>query len=306
MRILFAGTPEIAIPSLKKLYENNYNIVGVLTSPDKPNKRGKLTQCPIKELALSLSLDVYTPHKIDDKFNQTIKELELDLLVVFAYGKIFPESFLSLFKKGGINIHPSLLPKYRGPSPLVATILSEDEFYGITIQELALKMDSGDILLQEKYPLQNETAKELTEIVAEKSPELLIQIMQRIEKGTLNPIPQNHEEATYCHLIKKEDGIIDWNKSANLISKEIRAFQPWPGSKTTINGKTLFLRNAIPNLATSEEKPGTILSVTKDNIVIQTGDGTLEIKTLQWENRKELSVKDFLNGYKLQKNMRME
>jgi len=305
MRILFAGSPGIAVPSLKALVENlNFTVAGLLTNPDSPRGRsGKTepTECAAAAAVLSgNSIPVFKPEKLDSEFRSRIAALKPDMLVSFAYGKIFGPKFLSLFPMGGINIHPSLLPKYRGPTPIPAAILNRENETGITIQYLAEQMDCGDILVQEVMALSGrETTASLSLIMAKKAAELLPPVLLGISAGTIKAKTQDHSGATYCNLIKKDDGIINWQQSAGEIDARIRAFNPWPLSWTKHGEQQLFILKAEPlkNINIIPVPPGWVLG--KDNnkgIMIQTGDGVLAVGELQYRSRKALEWKVFLNG----------
>ena len=264
MKILFAGTPAIAVPVLKAL-SDNHQVSGVLTNPDRPaGRKNTLTSSPVKVCALERAIPVYQPEKLDERFISFLKEEGFDTLITFAFGKIFKKDFLDIFTNGAFNIHPSLLPRWRGPAPINAAILAGDTVTGITIQKMALKMDTGDIALQIPFPLEGtESAPELTEFVAAKSALLIPGFLKALEADSLNYTAQNEAKATYCHMLKKEDGIIDWHESAVSIDRKIRAYQPWPGSCTTMGGKTIAITQA--SLYTGEDvkagECGTVLGV---------------------------------------------
>ncbi|RKX82640.1 MAG: methionyl-tRNA formyltransferase, partial [Spirochaetes bacterium] len=233
MRILFAGTPLFAVAPLEKINKNHF-ICGVLTSPDKPvGRKRKLTVSPVKRKAEELNLRVFQPDKINEEFYSTVKGLKADILVVVAFGKIFKRSFVDIFPRGGINLHPSLLPKYRGPSPIPAAILNGDSETGVTVQTLTDRVDSGDILGQLSYKLSGkETTGALAEILSEQGSRLIEDVLENIEKNNLLPAAQDESKATYCGKIKKEDGLILWDKSAVAIDRMVRAYAPWPGGYT--------------------------------------------------------------------------
>jgi len=335
MRILFAGTPAIAVPSLEAIAAmsgggEGFVLAGLLTRADSPRGRSgkpEPTECALAaERFSSNPIPLLKPEKLDGAAREQTAALNADLLVSFAYGKIFSPQFLALFPLGGINIHPSLLPQYRGPTPIPAAILNRETETGITIQRLAPEVDSGDILLQETVPLNGrETTASLSETMAKKAAELLPVALRGIAGGTLTARPQNHRAATYCSLIKKEDGLIDWGRSAAEIDAQIRAFDPWPLSWTTHGELQLFvlkaqalenteaflkadasalpgkspagLAKASPSFLLQRPLAGRVLG--KDNnkgILVQTGEGILAISELQYRTKKALVWKDFLNG----------
>jgi len=304
MRILFAGTPDIAVPSLRALAEH-HEIAGVLTNPDTVQGRGhKLQFSPVKEAALELNLPVYQPAKLNSLFFDEIRDKGAEILICIAYGKIFPQSFLDLFPRGGINLHPSRLPDLRGPSPLNSIILRGDSETSITVQTLAREMDSGDILLQIPLLLDpRETTESLTRRVSEMGGECLLQVLKSMEDKTLAPVPQDHSKATFCRLIGKNDGKIDWHQNAEKIDCLVRAYTPWPHGFTFLNGLRLNILEAEPYRGDftpgKEPVPGEVAGLDKKaGILIQTGEGLLAVTRLQLQSKKALDYKSFLNGTK--------
>jgi len=309
VRILFAGSPVIAVPALESIAAmsgggEDFILVGLLTRADSPKGRSgtpEPTECAAA--AQQFSIPILKPEKLDSAIHEQIMALKPDLLVCFAYGKIFSPQFLSLFPLGGINIHPSLLPRYRGAAPIPAAIINREPVTGITIQRLAAEMDSGDILVQETVPLSGrETTAGLSETMAKKAAEILPATLRGIAGGTLRARPQDHRAATYCSLIKKEDGLIDWNRGAAEIDAQIRAFDPWPLSWTMHGETPLFILKAEAledgdNTAGSHVVPGCVLGKDKKKgILIQTGGGILAVSKLQYQTKKALEWQAFLNG----------
>ncbi len=299
LKVLFAGTPEMAVPSLIAVAQE-FSIVGVVTAPDQEVGRGrKLLPSPVKQKALELNLTVLTPQKLDGTVREQVKSLAPDILVVVAFGKIFGPKFLSLFPMGGINLHPSLLPKYRGPSPIPEAILQGDSETGITIQKLVLQMDAGPILLQEVIPLNGtETTASLTALCAERGAALLVQALKGIETGTVKEVPQDERKATYCKLLTKEDGRISWHLPATQIERMVRAYDPWPTAWTLYRGEMLkILKASVFHPSIKGEREGKVIGVDKGKgILVQTGEGILAIHTLQLQSRKALDFTSFLNG----------
>jgi len=297
MTILFAGTPEIAVPCLEALAAACHR-VEVLTNPDAPAGRsGKLAPPPVKVKALELGLTVHQPAKLDQSARQPL-EGRFDLLVSFAYGRIFGPLFLGMFPAGGLNVHPSLLPRWRGPSPLSAAILARDAHTGISVQRLALGMDEGDVVVRCVRPLDGtETTASLTAWAAQEAPSLLVQAVAALADGSADARPQEGE-ASYCRLVAKDDGRLDWSLSAADLDARIRACDPWPGAFTTWDGQRLTVRQSrLVPVAPSGQAPGTVVSVDKSNgILIQTGDGLLAVGELQLPARKSLDFRSFLNG----------
>jgi len=305
LRILFAGSPGIAVPSLEAAIApggGGFEFAGLLTNPDSPRGRSgrpEPTECAAALRRLSPSAPILAPEKLDEAARGAVEALRPDLLVSFAYGKIFGPKFLALFPLGGINIHPSLLPKYRGPTPIPAAIINRERETGITVQKLAEEMDSGDILAQEAVPLDGrETTASLGETMAHRAAELLPAVLAGIAAGTLRATPQDHGAATYCSLIAKEDGVIEWRRSAAEIEARIRAFTPWPLSWAMHRETELFIlrAEALENTCNSGA-PGQVLGKDRDKgILVQTGNGILAASELQYRARKALDWKAFLNG----------
>ena len=303
MRIVFAGTPELAVPALRQI-SARYTVCGVLTGTDKAAGRGKqLAASPVKAAAVELGLNLYQPVKFDKAFCETIAALEPELLVVVAYWKIFPSSFLAIFPGGGINLHPSLLPAFRGASPIPAAILSGASRWGITVQQLALEMDAGDILLQESFPLEgHETTESLMKASGEHGAGMLVKVIGELEAGRAKGVPQDHQAATYCSLIRKEDGVIDWQEPAAVIDRKIRAFFPWPKAFTFFRGKRLVIHAAslyAGHIETAGVSPGTIMALDKKTgLLVQTGSGVLAITKMQLQAKKTVDYRAFANGQK--------
>jgi methionyl-tRNA formyltransferase len=313
LRILFAGSPTIAVPSLKALSEmelegKGVSLAGVLTNADRPRRHGQAE--PTDVSAAASALDVMRrerglapiiqlkSEKLDAGAREAVAALEPELLVSFAYGRIFGPRFLALFLLGGINIHPSLLPKYRGASPIPAAILNREKETGICIQKLAAEMDSGDIIASLRIELSGrETTASLSEKVSEKAALLLHELLSDFGPKAAAARPQEGE-AVYCSEIKKEAGLIDWNKSAAEIDAQIRAYTPWPLSFTRRGKDTLIILEAdsVASQAEASAPPGMVLGTDSRGILIQTVDGILAVKRLQWQTKKALDWKAFCNG----------
>lgn len=304
-RILFAGTPEMAVPSLRRL-RTDHNLVGVLTAPDRQKGRGRsLVPSPVKAAAQELGLQVVQPPRLNAEARRLVAALRPEVLVVVAYGRIFGPKFLDLFEQGGVNLHPSLLPRHRGPSPIPAAILAGDQETGITVQRLALEMDSGNILAQTHIPLDGtETTSSLTQRVAEEGAELLSRTIADLETGRVEERVQDPDAASYCRLIEKKDGEIEWTQSAAQIERMSRAYNPWPGAftffkeqKLTLWKTTVYGGGEIAPPAAEQPPAGTVLGVDKGwGILIQTGDGALAVERLQLQSRSVTDWKSFLNG----------
>ena len=312
MRILFAASPDIAVPSMVAVSEMegvNFTLAGILTNPDsKRGRRGTLEPTEISSAATELdkarrgkglpSITQIKPEKLNEKARALVAALAPDLLISFAYGRIFGPRFLSLFPLGGINIHPSLLPKFRGAAPIPAAILAREGETGICIQCIAPEMDCGDILMEERFPLTgSETALSLSQEVSIKAAKLLRELLLDFEAKVKTARPQQGK-AIYCSQMKKEDGLINWNKSAADIDAQIRAYTPWPLSFTFRGNDRLFILEAEPlkDPTKALELPGTVLNADKQGIFIQTGEGILSVKKLQWQAKKAIDWKAFCNG----------
>ncbi len=308
MRILFAGTPSLAVPSLEKA-AHAHEVVGVLTSPDQPSGRGRATASPpVKDAAQRLGLRVLQPPKLDPAFLEEVRALAPDLLVVAAFGKIFRKSLLDLFPFGGINVHPSLLPRHRGPSPISAAILAGDRETGVSIQKIALKFDTGDIFAQEVFPLKgDESTAGLTDALALVGARLLETVLAGFSSGQA-PVAraQDDSQATYSHTLTKEDGMVRWEEPAEVIERKVRAFDPWPRAATTRGGETiLLLKSHVYPVTLGEdqdrpetEMPGTVRAVDRGHgLLVRTGQGILAVERLQQQFKKPMDWRSFVNGH---------
>lgn len=301
MKILFAGSPDIAVPALDAV-AGSFDVCAVLTNPDRTAGRGKRKAGPpVKAKAESLGLPVLQPESLNSDFRAQISQLKPDVLVVVAYGKIFGPKFLSLFPLGGINLHPSLLPQYRGPAPLPAAILNGETETGVTIQRIGRAMDSGDIIAQKKFSIEEtDTTGTLVAEAAALGAGLLTNVLHDIENGRVQSKAQDDGKATYCRLIEKSDGCIDWHRSAVHISRMVRAYNPWPTAYTMYKGKKLaILKSHVyrGNTVAATGAPGLVAGVdTAEGILIQTKSGILAVEQLQLQSRKALEWKAFLNG----------
>jgi len=311
MRVVFAGSPAIAVPSLEAVSrEEGIELAAVLTSPDSPRGRsgkpvpsetGEAAQAILKQFEAQgrPPFPILKPLKLDSQIREQIAALKPDLLVSFAYGRFFGPKFMEMFPLGGINVHPSLLPKYRGPSPIQAAILNRDTVTGLSIQTLSQEMDGGDILACEQLQLTGEeTTGSLSEVVAQKAARLLPDVLKKIAAKTARASAQDADKVSYCSLVSMEDAVIDWKKSALEIEARVRAFDPWPLCRTIHNGKELLiLKASIFNDKGAEKEAGFVLGIDKqDGILIQTGEGILAVTKLQYQAKKALFWRDFLNG----------
>lgn len=306
--IVFMGTPEVAAASLQHLLNGPDPVVGVVTQPDRPAGRGqKRVSSPVRRVAEGYHIPVLTPEKIrDPAFFASLKSWAPQLIVVVAYGRILPRSVLDLPPQGCLNVHYSLLPKYRGAAPVAWAILNGEGKSGVTTMRLVEKMDAGPTLLQEETSLvPNETTASLEAKLIPIGARLLLETIRRLKEGSVTPKPQREEEATYAPILKKEDGQIDWSQPAKAIESRVRAFYPWPSAYTYLQGKLLKIYRAA--VITAEEKglPGEVVRAHRGGLWITTGQGILGLEEVQLENRKRLAAAEFLKGTRIGKGERL-
>ena len=303
MRILFMGTPDFAVASLKRLVEDGHDVCGVFTQPDKPKNRGmKMTFSPVKEYALSQNLPVYQPLKMKDgEAMSIVEELAPELIVVAAYGRILPEDILNFPKYGSINVHSSLLPKYRGAAPINWAILDGLDETGVTIMYMAKELDAGDIIHTVKTTIgPNETAQELTMRLAELGAGALAETVEMLRTGTAVRTPQDHSAYTYAPMLSKKLSPIDWTRTARQIHDQVRGLIPWPCAATEVGGKRVKVFATEQGRKTCAA-PGTVVAAGKEGIEIACGDGlTLRITQLQAEGGKRMAAADYLRGHSVQ------
>lgn len=297
MKILFMGTPEFAVASLRALIGSDHDVCCVISQPDRPRGRGrKLEPTPVKKLALKHSIEVLQPEKIRTSESiSMIGSFKPDMICVAAYGKIIPPEILEIPLMGCVNVHASLLPKYRGAAPVNWAIINGEKKTGITTMLMDEGMDTGDILLKKETGIgEDETASEVLQRLSEIGAGLLLDTISGLEKGSITPVKQDDEQASYAPLLKKEHGVIDWRQPAYRIKNLVRGLQPWPGTFTKLNGKTLKIhRVAISN---QTGKPGEILISYGDNLTVAAGEGSVRIIELQPEGGRRMQTSDFLRG----------
>ncbi len=300
MRVVFMGTPEFAVPSLENLLIK-HEVIAVITQPDKPKGRGKKIQfTPVKETALKHNLPVLQPLKIRD-IKEELQSYNADIFCVVAYGQLLPRDILDIPKLGCINVHGSLLPKYRGAAPINWAILNGETTTGITIMYLDQGMDSGDMILKREIPiLPEDTSATVYESLSQIGGKALVEAVDLLGAGTAEKTQQDHQNATYAPMLTKELGLIDWNNSSQEIVNKIRGLNPWPCAYTYYNLNMLKIWKATPIAYTEPGAPGTVTEVTKDKICVKTGDGAISIDELQLQGGKCLKVADFLRGNKIQ------
>lgn len=303
MRIVFMGTPDFASASLKKLIDERFDVVGVFTQPDKPKGRGmELCASPVKELALENGLPVFQPVKMrDGTALAQIKALEPDILVVVAYGRILPDDILAVPKYGAINVHGSLLPKYRGAAPIQWAVLNGDKITGVTTMYLASEMDTGDIIYTAETEIgEYETSGELFDRLKDMGAELLVKTLRDIDAGTAPRAPQDHSKASYVTMLDKSICPIDWNKTPREVLKHIYGLQPWPVATMELEGKTVRVFAAKYTDGKTEKVPGAVVSTDKGGLEIACAGGeTMLITELQAPGKKRMGAEDYLRGHQI-------
>jgi len=304
MNIIFMGTPEFALPTLKALHHSSHSVLTVITQPDKPKGRGqKLIVSPIKQYALDSNIPILQPKTVNDPaFIESLIKNRPDVIIVVAFGQILSETFLKIPKQFCINLHSSLLPKYRGAAPIHRAILNGDTKSGVTTMIMDKGMDTGDILLMQETPVhETDNAQTLHDTLSELGGALMLETLKRLEENTLLPVPQDHSQATYAAKLKKEEGLIKWEQSASTLSNQVRGLTPWPGTFTLLNKKRLRILKVQVAEGAPDDVPGKIARVTDIGIEVGTGQGRLIITELQPEGKKCMSAKSFLAGHKIER-----
>jgi methionyl-tRNA formyltransferase len=299
LNIIFMGTPDFAIPSLTLLLASDNTLAGVVTQPDRPKGRGKqLKPPPVKVLAKQHGLPITQPEKVkDEDCIQWIKAQHPDLIVVVAFGQILSPKVLRIPPHGCINLHASLLPSYRGAAPINWSIINGDTTTGVTTMFMNEWMDTGDILLQKETPISpDEDAPSLRNRLATLGAKLLLETIHRLKRGELTSLRQNHDKATYAPPLKKEDGKIDWQRSALDIHNQIRGTLPWPGAFTKVGNKLLKIYKSDLGKGSPKDPPGTVTSVSADGITAATGKGDIRFTEIQLQDRKRMAVSAFVKG----------
>ena len=309
LRIAFFGTPDFAVPTLQALQKSRHPVVGVVTQPDRARGRGQHSQPgPVKQLAEQSGLTVLQPERLrDDGFLETLQSLEPDLGVVAAYGKILTDAVLVIPRRGLINVHASLLPKYRGAAPIHRAVMAGETLTGVTIMRVVKALDAGPMMSSATRPIgETETSAEVERDVARIGARLLVEAVDAMAEGRASETPQNEAEATYAHKIDKADGIIDWSRPALEIHNQIRGLHPWPHAYSELHGeRTILHRSEVEReLRGTRAVPGTVLDAHSDLFRVQTGDGVLRLLALQREGRRPLTVREFLAGRRIQSGAR--
>lgn len=302
MKLVFCGTPQFAVPSLRALLDAGYEISLVVSQPDRPSGRGmQVVSTPVKQLAQERGIEVTQPEKIKNngELRARLEQLEPDAIVVVAYGRIIPQWMIDLPRFGNINGHASLLPKYRGAAPIQWAIAMGETVTGVTSMRIDAGLDTGDMLLKAEIPIfPEDTAETLSPKLAELTGKILVKTLQGLETGTVHPEKQDDAQATLAPILKKEDGQMDFHRTAPDLWNRLRGFQPWPGAFTSYRGKKLNVTSARPSQQTIQLAPGA-LSIDAGRLLVSCGQhSTLDLLELQPEGKKRMSIRDFLNGYR--------
>lgn len=299
MKVIFMGTPDFSVGTLRALAEAGHDIVLAVTQPDKPKGRGKAMQAPpVKEAALELGIEVYQPRRVrEPECVAYLKKYQADIIVVVAFGQILPREILDMPRFGCVNVHASLLPKYRGASPIQWAVINGERVTGVTTMRMDEGLDTGDIILQREVVLdQKETGGSLFDKLSEVGAALCVETLEAIEAGTAVYRRQDHEAATRTGLIRKEFGEIDWCRPARELECLIRGLNPWPSAYTWLGGKTLKLWDASVREENTDASAGTVVEVTKKSVAVQTGDGLLVLDEVQLSGKKRMPCDAFLRG----------
>ncbi|MBV9506642.1 MAG: methionyl-tRNA formyltransferase [Acidobacteriia bacterium] len=301
MRLIFLGTPAFAVPTLARIVEAGHQVIAVVTQPDRPHGRGlEPRPSPVKHTALHFGLPVFQPDRVRrPEAVEYLRSLGAELMVVVGYGQILPQAIIDLAPRGIINVHASLLPKYRGAAPIQWAIIQGEERTGVTTMQINAGLDTGDMLLKAAIVIgPEENAVELGERLATLGADLLVQTLDELAAGKIAPEPQNPADATYAPILNKEDGRIDWNQPAAAIHNRVRGLQPWPGAYTTFRGQSLHIWRSRPHLETGMA-PGHFLGLKP--LAIACGAGSLELLEVQLAGRKRIAAADFVNGQRPQR-----
>lgn len=299
MRVVFMGTPDFAVPSLQNLIKAGYEVVGVVTQPDRPKGRKQLmTKSPVKKYAEENDLDIFQPEKIREKaaINRVLA-WKPDIIITAAYGQIIPVELLEAPKYKGINVHASLLPKFRGAAPIHQSIIQGEKETGITIMYMVKALDAGDILSQVKVPIaDNDTVGTLHDKLCEAGSALLLTTLPKIEAGDIKPIPQDESLVTYSPTLKRSDELIDWNKTSTEVYNQVRGLNPWPVAFTYYKNEVFKLWQVKPINYLHNEQPGTIITVNRTSLTVATIDGAVDLLEVQPAGKRKMDIISFLQG----------
>lgn len=302
MNIIFAGTPDFSVAPLAALLKTEHKVIAVYTQPDRPAGRGrKLTASPVKQLAQEQSIPVYQPKNFKEETDLSqLEGLDADLMVVVAYGLLLPQRVLDAPRLGCINIHASLLPRWRGAAPIQRSILAGDDETGITIMQMEAGLDTGPMLLKKNCPIGPEdTGGSLHDRLSPLGAEALLQALPGIADGSMNAETQDDSNAVYASKLEKSEAVMDWTRSANELCRQVRAFNPWPVAQTVYEGKVLRIWDAVNLDGGDGALPGDVLYCAKEGVDVATGEGLLRIRTLQAPGKRAMSAADFLNAHTL-------
>lgn len=302
MKVIFMGTPDFSVGTLKALVEAGNDVVLAVTQPDKPKGRGKEMQfTPVKECAMEYGIPVYQPKRIrEPECMEVLRNYEADIMVVVAFGQILPKEILEMCPYGCVNVHASLLPKYRGAAPIQWAIIDGEEVTGVTTMQMNEGLDTGDMLLKTEVVIEpKETGGSLHDKLSEAGAALCVETLKALEAHTVTPIPQGEMTTAYAKMLDKQLGNIDWKKSATEIERLIRGLSPWPSAYTSWNGKVMKIWDASALEETERNVPGTIVRVEKDAFYVQTGSGLLKVSELQIPGKKRMDAGAFLRGYQV-------
>ena len=303
MKVIFMGTPEFSVGTLNAVIEAGHEVVLAVTQPDKPKGRGKEMQfTPVKECALAHNIPVYQPKRVrDPECIEELKKYEADVCVVIAFGQILPKEILDMTKYGCINVHASLLPKYRGAAPIQWAVINGETVSGVTTMQMDEGLDTGDMLEKTEIVLdEKETGGSLHDKLAKAGAELCVSTLCKLEKGELVPVKQGEASSEYARMLDKKLGEINWEKKASEIERLIRGLNPWPSAYTQWNNKTMKIWEAQVVPEETKEAPGTVVRVAKDGFFVQTGEGLLKIQSLQIPGKKRMEADAFLRGYQVE------
>jgi methionyl-tRNA formyltransferase len=302
MRTIFAGTPEFAVPALRTLAASSHDVLAVFTQPDRPAGRGRrLRASPIKQLAQALDLPVYQPSTLrSPKLQRLMVDLDADIMVVAAYGLLLPQMVLDAPRLGCVNIHASLLPRWRGAAPIQRAILAGDPATGVTIMQMAAGLDNGDLLLSSSTPItDDDNAASLHNRLAAMGAELMLEALAGLAVGTLTAVAQDESRATYAPKLDKAEAEIDWAESAEVLSRQVRAFNPWPVAQTRYRGASLRIWRVRPSAARSNAPPGQVIDTSAQGIDVATGNGVLRLLDVQLSGGRRIAASDFANARSL-------
>ena len=305
MKVIFMGTPDFAVGTLEALIEAGHEVVLAVTQPDKPKGRGKEMQyTPVKECALKHAIPVFQPRRVREaECIEEVRKYDADIMVVVAFGQILPKEILEMCTYGCVNVHASLLPKYRGSAPIQWAIIDGEEVTGVTTMQMDEGLDTGDMLLKTEIPVEpKETGGSLFDKLAQAGAELCVETLEALQNGTVTPIPQGETTTAYAKMLDKQLGDINWNKTAVEIERLIRGLTPWPSAYTNWNEKVMKIWDAEVSdidVEMEDAKPGTIVKVEKDAFYVQTGEGLLKVCELQIPGKKRMDAGAFLRGYQV-------